>query len=110
MIQKKYSILLRGRLEHIKKTMPNKRHHIMLPYRSHSTYNSIKSKGIDLISSKALQVKISELYDIQLAYIIIDYDRSEWNFNQTDVNPFFMKHFRYELGALNTVLLNRIKI
>jgi hypothetical protein len=67
------------------------------PYLKATTYNSIKSKGVDLISNQLLQAKISELYDIQLADLINDYDRSEWNFNQNVVNPFFVKHFRFNV-------------
>tara|TARA_B100000963_G_C22452115_1_gene591608 strand:+ start:76 stop:801 length:726 start_codon:yes stop_codon:yes gene_type:complete len=77
------------------------------PYLRSTTYNSVKSKGIDLISNTHLKEKISQLYDNQLSKLLNDYDRVEWEFNQNVVNPFFVKHFRYNIKkSLNEATAN----
>jgi hypothetical protein len=64
------------------------------PYLNYSAYETLKTKGVDLIQNNALKEKIVKIYDNEFARLIGDWDKWEWNINQTISMPFFTKHFR----------------
>lgn len=64
------------------------------PYLNYSSYETLKTKGIDLIQNDSLKKQIITIYDNQFAALIGDWDRWEWNINQTISMPFFVQHFR----------------
>jgi hypothetical protein len=63
------------------------------PYITSSAYNTLQTKGLDLVKNKQLRQEIVDMYEVQLRSLINDYDKSEWNISET-VTPFFSKHIR----------------
>jgi hypothetical protein len=64
------------------------------PYLTFTAYETLKTKGIDLIKNEALKKSIVNLYESHFAYIISDYDRSEWVLAQSVVYPLTVKHIK----------------
>jgi hypothetical protein len=95
----KYEILIRYveqdlpynvELDSVFGTFPN----WMSPYLTYTAYETLKSKGLDIISDDALKDEIVSLYESGFAYFVGDWDRWEWNINQDVVMPFFSRHIR----------------
>ena len=63
------------------------------PYLNYSAYETLKTKGVDLIQNDSLTNAIINIYDNEFAYLINDWDKWEWNTNQTITMPLFVKHF-----------------
>lgn len=64
------------------------------PYITSTAYNSLQTKGIDIIQNKVLRYEIVNMYEVKLKILMIDYDQSEWNLSENVVTPFFSKHIR----------------
>lgn len=64
------------------------------PYITSTAYNSLQSKGVDIIRNKTLRNDIVDMYEVKLKILMIDYDKSEWNISENVVTPFFSKHIR----------------
>ena len=64
------------------------------PYLYYSAYETLKTKGVDLVQNDSLKKQIIDIYDNEYAYLIGDWDRWEWNINQTISMPFYTKHFQ----------------
>ena len=64
------------------------------PYLSYTAYETMKSKGSDLIKNKNLRARISSIYDRDFAYLVQDWDRAEWRDTEAVVIPYFTKHFK----------------
>jgi hypothetical protein len=62
------------------------------PYIKSLAYQSLKSKGIDIIKNRDLRNAISNLYDGNLSYVKEDYDRTEWLYLETSIIPFYSKN------------------
>ena len=63
------------------------------PYITSSAYNTLQTKGLDVIQNKPLRQDIVDMYEIRLKSLTNDYDKSEWNISEV-VTPFFSKHIR----------------
>lgn len=66
------------------------------PYLSFSAYESLKSKGIDIIGNTELKSAISKLFESTFSYVIEDYDRAEWQLSETLRLPTFTKYVRFK--------------
>tara|TARA_R110000787_G_scaffold70646_15_gene157130 strand:+ start:20506 stop:21228 length:723 start_codon:yes stop_codon:yes gene_type:complete len=88
------------------------------PYLTYTAYETLKSKGIDLITNKELKKGIINIYESEYAYLTKDYDGSEWLLAQT-VYPLTIKHIRkidyfrakpndYELLKKNDEFINML--
>lgn len=64
------------------------------PYLTFTAYETLKTKGIDIIKNDSLKKGIVNLYESEFAYIVNDYDRSEWVLAQSVVYPLTIKHIR----------------
>ncbi|MFH6770069.1 DUF6090 family protein [Gaetbulibacter aquiaggeris] len=64
------------------------------PYIINTAYSSLQTKGLDLISNEVLKNAIVNMYEIELAKIIQDYDTSESELMSNIVTPFFAKHMK----------------
>ncbi len=64
------------------------------PFITSTAYNSLQSKGLDIISNETLKNAIVDMHEVKFSILVNDYDKSEWNLNQTVVTPFFSKHIR----------------
>ena len=63
------------------------------PFITSSSYNTLQTKGINLIKNKDLRQEIVNMFEVDLKSLINDYEKSEWNLSQT-VTPFFSKHIK----------------
>ena len=64
------------------------------PYITTTAYNTLQSKGLDLIKNEVLKNNIVNIYEVKLKTLMVDYDKSEWELSQNVVIPFFSKHIR----------------
>lgn len=64
------------------------------PYIISTAYNSLQTKGLDLISNETLKNAIVNMYEIKLVTIVQDYEQSELQIMENIVTPFFAKHMR----------------
>jgi len=67
-----------------------------------SAYNSLQSKGLDLIKNEALKQDIINMYDEVLKELFTDYENAESKLSEIIVDPFFVKHVK----RLNNKSLN----
>ncbi|WP_127844944.1 DUF6090 family protein [Psychroflexus aestuariivivens] len=72
------------------------------PKFDYSAYESLKTKGIDLISNKDLRFDIVNAYEVDFYYLIKDLDSNLSRIN-TDYFPLATKHIRFDF---NKDLLN----
>jgi len=59
-----------------------------------SAYNTLQSKGLDLIKNEALKNQIVKMYEYDTKRLIEDYEEGEKKLNSLIVDPFFAKHMR----------------
>ena len=64
------------------------------PYITATAYNSLQSKGLDIIKNEILKNAIVNMYEVDSKVLTYDYDDTEWTLSQTVVLPFFSKHVR----------------
>ncbi len=72
------------------------------PLATSIAYKTLQNKGIDIIRNNSLKNDIVNLYDVKIAMLSIDIDRSEWSLNQSVIMPFFSKNIR----RLNDISIN----
>jgi len=72
------------------------------PYLTFTSYETLKSKGVDFIQNDDLKKKITDIYESDFANLINDWDKWEWNINQDVVMPFFAENMRSDLDN-NTI-------
>ena len=63
------------------------------PYPITTAYTTLKTKGLDIISSKPLRNKIVKMYEFEFVILHNDYDKGEWGIIQ-NANVFLNKHIR----------------
>jgi Family of unknown function (DUF6090) len=63
------------------------------PFFNYSAYETLKAKGVELISNTDLKKKIIRTYERDLEYLVNDYDKSEWNYHTSVLSPFVSKNF-----------------
>lgn len=64
------------------------------PYITSSAYQTLKSKGIEIIHNRALRNDIVNLYDVLLTRVTDDYDKAEWVIYESVLIPFYTKKIR----------------
>ncbi len=64
------------------------------PFFTYTAYESLKSKGLDLIRNKELKKSISMMYEYKFEFLINDVDKSEWEFNDVKL-PMVLKYVRF---------------
>jgi len=62
------------------------------PYLTSSAYETLKSRGLDVISESSLRQQIVYLFDVQYSHLVKDYDRSEWINLEVSMLPLHLKH------------------
>jgi hypothetical protein len=70
------------------------------PYLTSSAYETLKSRGLDIISEGSLRQQIVYLFDVQYADLVNDYDRSEWINLEITMLPLELKHIEIRSGDL----------
>ena len=63
------------------------------PYLTSSAYETLKSRGLDLISDRALRQQIVKLFEVVYVRLANDHDRAEWINYQVSTVPLMLKHF-----------------
>ncbi len=71
------------------------------PYLTENAYQNIKSIGVEIISDPELRNHIVEMHEEILPKLLNDWDRWEWDINQSIVMPFFAKHIRGSMKDRN---------
>ena len=64
------------------------------PFLSSAAYESLKSRGTELISDSELRSAIVDLYEQTYAHLIDDIDKAFWNFQTAVMEPVFNRHVR----------------
>jgi hypothetical protein len=62
------------------------------PYLTSSAYETLKSRGLDIISESSLRQQIVKLFDVEYSNLVNDYDRSEWINLEVSMLPLELKH------------------
>lgn len=63
------------------------------PYLTSSAYETLKSRGLDLISDSALRQQIVNLFEVNYVLLANDHDRAEWINLEVSMVPLMLKHF-----------------
>jgi len=61
------------------------------PYITATAYNSLQSKGLDLIKNETLKNDIIKLYEVYLKKLTVDYDTGESQLQSIIVEPYMVK-------------------
>jgi len=64
------------------------------PYLSSAAYESLKVRGIELISDSELRKGIINLYEQTYAFLVNDTDKTFWNFQTAVMEPVFNQYVR----------------
>jgi hypothetical protein len=67
--------------------------HWASPYLTSSAYETIKSRGLDLISDSALRQEIVNLFEVDYVLLVNDDDRAEWINYEVSSVPLMLRHF-----------------
>ena len=67
--------------------------HWASPYMTSSAYETLKSRGLDIISDSSLRQQIVKLFEVNYVVLANDYDRSEWINYEVSTIPLMLKHF-----------------
>ncbi len=65
-----------------------------MPYLPFTAYESLKEKGVDLISNDSLRRSIANIYEFHLKSLIEDMGKWEWSFNQNTTQRIMVKNIR----------------
>jgi hypothetical protein len=64
------------------------------PFITATAYNTLQSKGLDIIKNETLKKDIIELYEVNLKILTEDYDHGEYSLQEGISEPFLAKHVR----------------
>jgi hypothetical protein len=67
--------------------------HWASPYLTSSAYETLKSRGLDIISDSSLRQQIVKLFEVQYVRLVSDYDRAEWINYEVSTVPLMLRHF-----------------
>ena len=60
---------------------------------NYAGFELFKSRGPDLISNDSIKIKLLEIYEEKIQYLVNDHNKTEWNYNNTVMTPFFTNNF-----------------
>jgi hypothetical protein len=69
------------------------------PYFTFTAYETLKNKGLDIIQNVDLKKSIVNLYEFEFAYLVKDYDQSEWALAQSITYPISNKYIRRDISS-----------
>ena len=67
--------------------------HWASPYLTSSAYETLKSRGLDIISDSSLRQQIVRLFEVNYVALANDRDRAEWINYEVSTVPLMLKHF-----------------
>lgn len=66
---------------------------------NYAGFELFKNRGPDLISNESIKIKLLEIYEEKIQYLVNDHNKTEWNYNNTVMTPFYTNNF--EINPLN---------
>jgi len=102
---KSYEILL----EHFEKKLPYSEsvsvHFRRLmawqePDFNYAGFELFKNRGPDLISNDSIKIKLLYIYEEKIQFLVNDHNKTEWNYNNTVMTPFFTNNFEIDKKGL----------
>ena len=76
------------------------------PHLTYTAYESLKSKGSELVKNDSLRIQIINMFENEMTYLIDDWDKSEWKDSESVVGPYYIKHFGYNYSDDKTAKPN----
>lgn len=73
---------------------------------NYTGFETFKSRGPDLISNDSIKIKLLEIYEEKIQYLVNDHNKTEWNYNNTVMTPFFVENFETDLQKTWTAVPN----
>jgi len=64
------------------------------PNFTYTAYETIKSKGMDIIQNDSLKISITEIYEQYIPFLIDEF-KGEWELHQSIVLPFIAQNIQY---------------
>jgi hypothetical protein len=64
------------------------------PFLSSAAYESLKSRGTELIADPELRDAVAKLYELTYSHLVEDVDKGFWNFQTAVMEPVFNRHVR----------------
>lgn len=64
---------------------------------NYAGFETFKSKGPDLITNDSIKIKLLEIYEEKIQYLVNDHNKTEWNYNNTVMTPFYTDNFEIDL-------------
>ena len=64
---------------------------------NYAGFELFKSRGPDLISNNDIKIKLLEIYEEKIQYLVNDHNKTEWNYNNTVLTPFYTDNFEIDL-------------
>ena len=63
---------------------------------NYSVFELFKTRGSDLISNDSIRIKLLYIYEEKIQYLVNDHNKTEWNYNNTVMTPFFTNNFEMD--------------
>lgn len=73
------------------------------PYLPKSTFESIKSRDLKIISNSVVRQKLVKFHEFTYVLISDDYNKMEWNFSQTITLPVLLKNIHININSGNSI-------
>ncbi len=64
---------------------------------NYAGFELFKSRGPDLISNDSIKIKLLEIYEEKIQFLVNDHNKTEWNYNNTVMTPFYTNNFEINL-------------
>ena len=106
-------------LEHFDKKLPysqslNTNFRVLLGWQepdfNYSGFEIFKSRGPDLISNDSIKIKLLEIYEEKIQYLVNDHNKTEWNYNNTVMTPFYTDNFESDPKGFSAIPNDYLKL
>lgn len=70
---------------------------------NYAGFDLFKSRGPDLITNDSIKIKLLLIYEEKIQYLVNDHNKTEWNYNNTVMTPFFTENFEVDLKSRKAI-------
>lgn len=77
---------------------------------NYAGFETFKSRGPDLISNDSIKIKLLEIYEEKIQYLVNDHNKTEWNYNNTVMTPFYTNNFEIDIRNGTAIPNDYIKL
>ena len=77
---------------------------------NYSGFELFKDSGPDLISNDSIRIKLLFIYEEKIQFLVNDHYKTEWNFNNTIMTPYFTNNFEIDIQNITAIPNNYIKL